>query len=244
MSETPHHRNPSPEIPFPEATLDYPSLPRDKPPVRMLLDDRERSSGLLEELNRLPRVSVEVVRLDVGDVVVAGAAVVERKTVFDLAQSLVDGRLFRQANRLATSPHRPLLILEGAEELLDGQGVPREALQGALLTLNLLYAIPVVRSKDVAETARLLYYIGCQWQRLRQGESNIRPKRAVKRISTQQLRLLQALPGIGTDRAKRLLRQFGTVRAVLQADEAALCSVEGIGPATANRITQLLDARK
>jgi hypothetical protein len=43
-----------------------------------------------------------------------------------------------------------------------------------------------------------------------------------KRKKTRQLRILQSLPGIGPDRAGRLLERFGTVRACFDASKADL----------------------
>ena len=51
-----------------------------------------------------------------------------------------------------------------------------------------------------------------------------------------QLFILQGLPGIGPEKAKRLLETFGSVNAVFQADADALQGVSGIGEKTANAI--------
>jgi DNA excision repair protein ERCC-4 len=49
-------------------------------------------------------------------------------------------------------------------------------------------------------------------------------------------RILQGLPGVGPERARRLLDRFGTVGAVIAAPAEALVSVPGIGPGTAEAI--------
>jgi hypothetical protein len=95
------------------------------------------------------------------DYCVDGAVLIERKTAADFAQSLIDGRLFGQAARMATSSLRPAYILEGSSAEWFGLGVSREALQGALVTLMLIFDVPVFRS------ARLMLYIGSQLVRLR-----------------------------------------------------------------------------
>ena len=51
-----------------------------------------------------------------------------------------------------------------------------------------------------------------------------------------QMHLLQGLPGIGPERAARLLDHFGSVRAVMAADAAELRAVPGIGPKCARKI--------
>ncbi len=53
--------------------------------------------------------------------------------------------------------------------------------------------------------------------------------------------MLQAIPGVGPDRANQLLETFGSVRACLAADEDTLASIPGIGPVTARRIIETVE---
>jgi ERCC4-type nuclease len=59
----------------------------------------------------------------------AGAALIERKTATDFAQSLIDGRLFGQAKQMADSLLRTPYVLEGSSAEWLGLGVSREAMQ-------------------------------------------------------------------------------------------------------------------
>ena len=67
--------------------------------VRITADDRERAAGVIEALGAMEDVELSIERLSLGDYVVENGLLVERKTVLDLALSVVDGRLFRQAGR-------------------------------------------------------------------------------------------------------------------------------------------------
>ncbi len=208
--------------------------------IQIVVDDRERPSGIVAELEKLGGVGVNIERLASGDYCVDGAVLIERKTAADFAQSLIDGRLFGQAGRLSNSALRPAYIIEGTGAEWAGLGVSREALQGALVTLMLIFDVPVFRSSDPAESARLILYIGSQLVRLRDpGYVPYRQAKA-KRKKTKQLRILQSLPGIGPDRAKRLLERFGTVRACFGTSPTALLEVEGIGPRTAATIDEVI----
>ena len=208
--------------------------------VEIVVDDRERPSGVLAELEKAGKAIVKIEHLSVGDYCVDGAVLIERKTAADFAQSLMDGRLFSQAGRMSSSPFRPAYIIEGTSAEWAGLGVSREALQGALVALMLIFDVPVFRSTDPAESARLIYYIGSQLVRLRDpGHVPYRQAKA-KRKKTRQLRILQSLPGVGADRAKKLLERFGTVRACLTASPAELSEVEGIGSKTAAAIDQVV----
>jgi DNA excision repair protein ERCC-4 len=207
---------------------------------QIVADDRERPSGVVLELEKLDRVAVKIERLSIGDYCVDGAVLIERKTAADFAQSLIDGRLFAQAGRMSTSPLRPAYIIEGTSAEWAGLGVSREALQGALITLMLIFDVPVFRSSDPVESARLIFYIGSQLARLRDpGHVPYRQAKG-KRKKTRQLRILQSLPGIGTDRAKKLLERFKTVRACFSASPTELLEVEGIGPAIVAAIDEVI----
>jgi DNA excision repair protein ERCC-4 len=209
--------------------------------VEIVADDREHPSGVIEELEKADGVVVKVEHLSVGDYCVDGAVLIERKTAADFAQSLIDGRLFGQAGRMASSPLRPAYIIEGTSAEWVGLGVSREALQGALVTLMLIFDVPVFRSSDPAESARLIFYIGSQLVRLRDpGYAPYRQAKA-KRKKTRQLRILQSLPGVGADRAKKLLERFGTVRACFTASPTELSEVSGIGSKTAATIDQVIN---
>jgi DNA excision repair protein ERCC-4 len=208
--------------------------------IQVVVDDRERVSGVVRELGILPGVTIKIEHLTAGDYCIDGAVLIERKTAVDFAQSLIDGRLFGQANRMSKSSLRSAYIIEGTGAEWSALGVSREALQGALVTLMLIFDIPVFRSIDSAESARLIVYTGSQLMRLR--DPNHVPYREVKakRKKTRQLRILQSLPGVGPDRAKRLLERFGTIRACFGASVEELQNVEGIGPKTAAAIDIVL----
>jgi DNA excision repair protein ERCC-4 len=223
-----------------ERSIDF-KMSQVKDNIQITVDDRERPSGVVAELEKLSGVVVKVAHLKAGDYCIDEAVLIERKTAADFAQSLIDGRLFSQAVRISSSPLRPAYIIEGASAEWAGLGVSREALQGALVTLMLIFDIPVFRSLDPAESARLILYVGSQLVRLRDPEYLPYRQAKAKQKKTRQLRILQSLPGIGTDRAKRLLGRFGTVRACFGASTSELMEVEGIGPKTAATIDQVIN---
>jgi DNA excision repair protein ERCC-4 len=208
--------------------------------IEVTVDDRERPSGVVAELEKLAGVTIKIEHLTLGDYCIDGAVLIERKTASDFAQSLFDGRLFGQARRMATSGLRSAYIIEGTGAEWSTLGVSREALQGALVTLMLIFDIPVFRSVNPAESARLMVYTGSQLMRLR--DPNYLPYREAKakRKKPRQLRILQSLPGVGPDRAKRLLERFGTVRACFDASAEELQKVAGIGQKTAAAIEQAI----
>jgi len=217
------------------ALNDEPRIHMNNQPVDIVYDDRERASEVIAFLGAIPGVSVRIERLAAGDYLADRRILFERKTLLDLARSIVDGRLFKQMVRLAESKHKAVLILEGTGKDAEGLGVRREALQGALITISLILSIPVLRSITPEETARLIVYAARQVASLgKEGyqRAGYRPKSQKGR----QLYILQGLPGVGHERALRLLEKFGSVEGVMRAGLDELQAVEGIGAKTADRI--------
>jgi len=203
--------------------------------IMVVADDRERNSEIIKFLSNADNVSVAMRRLAVGDYIVDHRLIFERKTLNDFARSIVDGRLFRQAIRLASSKYKNVLILEGTAKDFSETGVSREAMQGALITVSIVMGIPVLRSKTPSESARLILYSARQIKSFARGtvqRYGSRPKGRRKK----QLFILQGLPGVGSERAARLLEAFGSVEAVVTATGEELQSVEGIGKHISEKI--------
>lgn len=209
-------------------------------PIRIVADDRENAGGVIEELRRFVEVSVDVQRLKIGDFLVEERFAVERKTLMDFAQSVIDGRLFAQATALAQGTRRGILVLEGASGDLTASRMSRESLQGALISVSVFFGLAVLRSRDAAETARLIVYLCRQAQRFAQGTLP-RPGYRPKGKRARQLFILQGLPGIGPGRAVRLLDHFGSVRGVALASAEELAMIDGIGETTAEKIGWALE---
>ena len=210
-------------------------------PHSLLVDHRESRSELAGRLAADPAWSTAFAQLDIGDYLIDDRILIERKSLVDLAASIKDGRLFRQALRLAALRSRRgvarncALLIEGSAADLRNSKMSGASLRAALATVSLFFGIPVLRSTNAAESAKLLESIANQNTTIADGglpRMGVRPrgKRGL------QLHLLQGLPDIGPERGARLLDHFGNVRAVMSADESELRAVPGIGPICARKI--------
>ena len=72
-------------------------------PVNIIADDREPDS-VINQLKVYDNIRLTKQHLAIGDYEINGRLLVERKTLQDLVASIKDGRLFKQACRLANSP--------------------------------------------------------------------------------------------------------------------------------------------
>jgi ERCC4-type nuclease len=201
----------------------------------MRVDDREVSSPVLAALRRHPEFRIQVERLTVGDYLIDDSLLFERKTLMDLAASIKDGRLFAQAERLASAGPRGALILEGTAKDLTESRMRREAIQGALVTLTLFFGLPLLRARDPDESARLMLFAARQQRSFARGAIPRHGERPRGKARLQN-HILQGLPRIGPERAKRLIEHFGSIEAVIAADAQALTAVPGIGDSIAETI--------
>lgn len=208
---------------------------------KIVVDDRERRSGIYSLLLGYEDLRVEEARLETGDFLIEDTILFERKRADDFDQSLLCGRLFQQAGRLRRCRWRPAFILEGETPTVEGSGLSWEARQGALVSLALVYDIPLLRSRDSGDTAKLLVYTARQVARLRRELFTGPGGSKAKRLSTRRGRILQQIPGVGPDRAGRLLDRFGSVRDCFNATADELTQVEGIGPKLADEILRTVE---
>ena len=231
--------------------LDLDDSPPDVPGALICADDRELNSSVVARLKSLG-ADVRIDRLVTGDFRIGERILVERKTVRDFVDSLVDGRLLEQASRLVGAAPRSLLLIEG-EGLFESNRVHPHALMGALTTLALDFGIPIVTTKDGAETARFLTVASRREESMLDGLTPqardrleaVKPEiwmdpvtqaaagaRELRKSPNQEkftaMSLLIAIPSVDQDLANRLLNRYGTIAALIWADEDDLRQVEGI----------------
>ena len=203
---------------------------------QIAIDDRERSSRVETVLRRRGNVEIKIERLPLGVYQVNNTLLVERKTLADFARSVRDCRLFNQVGRLARErTMRNCLILEGTADRYSRLAIPKPAFRGALVTVTLVFGLPVLRSAPPEETADLILYAANQ---LRRRDVRL-PRRRGSKVTgnrRRQILLLQAIPEIGPKKAEALLNAFGSPADIAGATEEQIQSVDGIGPNAAQTI--------
>lgn len=203
------------------------------------MDFREVNSKIDAILQSRYGIGVEKQMLPVGDYIIGDEIVVERKTVYDFAQSIIDGRLFKQAQKMEQFFDTALFIIEG-ENLYDcGIDIHPHAIKGAIVSIGIKWRMPILFTKDTEETASLLWLITTQHSEIKKGLSyryGYRPKTYRKR----ELYILQGLPHVGPKLANKLLNYFGSVERVFAATEKELIKVDNLGTKKAEKIRMLV----
>jgi Fanconi anemia group M protein len=206
--------------------------------VKIIVDHREVPSGVVHELAQLG-VEVEARQLDVGDFILSDRVGVERKSVGDFLQSIVDKRLLSQAKQLSETFERPVLILEG-EGLYSRRAIHPNAIRGALAALAVDFGISILPTQDEKETAAVLAIIARREQTEQAREVAVRGEAKGLTLPEQQRFVVEGLPGVSAVLAERLLAHFGTVEKVMAASEEELQKVRGIGKEKAKEIRRVL----
>jgi Fanconi anemia group M protein len=212
--------------------------------ILIFVDSREQSSNAVRELSKLENVVVKVKQLELGDYVLSDEVIVERKTVEDFLTSLLDGRLFSQLIDLSANCKKPLMIVEGKkQDLFILRNIHENAIKGALASILLDYQVPILFTDSVKETVSFLYLIAKREQLGKEREIRLRVGR--KGLSQEELQqfVVESLPSIGPTLAKNLLRKFGSIKKIFNANERQLMKTEMIGEKKAKEIRKLIEAK-
>jgi len=209
--------------------------------IIIFADSREHASSVTKELFSHDDVKVITKALDIGDYVLSKDVCVERKTTEDFLSSMVDGRLFSQIINLRQNYQKPLIILEGnMHELFTLRNIHRNSIIGALSSIALDYQVPIINVHDSRETAEYLYNIAKREQKGRDKEISLRVGRKGLTLSEQQRFIVEGLPLVGPLLAKSLLEKFGSIKAIVDADEKQLQEVANLGKKKAKLIQKVL----
>ncbi|MGZ7199909.1 MAG: ERCC4 domain-containing protein, partial [Halobacteriota archaeon] len=208
--------------------------------IRVLADQREVRSGVLEELESLG-VTVEIRTLPVADYIISDRIAIERKTTEDFVSSITGRDLPLQIQQLAENYSHPLLLLEGPG-LTTERNIAPKAVKAMMASIAIDLGVPVICSRDAAETACLLFTIAEREQSARKTSPTVHGKKTPKTLRDQQEYVIAMLPSVGRVTARALLQHFGSIQAVFSASKFELMLVPGIGKYTAEKIHKLARA--
>jgi len=192
----------------------------------------EKIASLLEKMG----CKIVKMNLPIGDFVINDVGI-ERKSFEDFISSIIDGRIFEQAEALSSAFKKPILIVEGFGVF---ERIHENSFYATFAYLISNYNVTILRAKNEEETAKLIYWIARKEFENR-GKAGYKIRE--KKISTQSIqeRILAAFPGISTILSKRILKKFGSLKKFFNANERELMEVDGIGEKTAKRIRKIIE---
>ncbi|MBT3324270.1 DEAD/DEAH box helicase [archaeon] len=215
---------------------------KDKKKWKMFVDSREKGSGIARFLVDKD-VDVTMQNLDVGDFIVSERVGIERKEIRDFVDSIVDKRVLHQLKSLKDTFERPILIIEGIEDIYSVRKVHPNAIRGMLAWIAVDLKIPIIYTKDFRDTGEFLITLAKREQEENEKEFGVRGEK--KPLSTKELQeyIVSGLPGVGPSLAKNLLKEFVTVKKIINASEDELKDVDKIGKKKASEIRKVLEEK-
>ena len=189
-----------------------------KKPI-IIADIHEKNSLTLANLTELG-AELQITSLQVGDYIV-GDIVIERKTFQDFISSMLSKRLIQQLINMQQYPKK-LLVLEGKENkaLFENNKLHPNAIKGMILATSLEMQVPIIQTKDEQETAIYLFLLA---------KRQLKPKqelsfhaRMPKTKEEQKRYILESFPGIGPKTAEKLLKEFRSIKNIINATKESL----------------------
>lgn len=205
--------------------------------IKVIVDSRERSQELIDRLEELG-CSLVIETLDTGDYLLSDRIAAERKTVLDFENSIVDGRLFDQLDRMKRAFESPVLIIEGSRRDFK---LDKNVILGAIASVYTDFNIPVIRTAGPKGSADIIARIANREQNGKVRAPS--PKGGLRAKSHEEFQenIIGNMPGVGTRLSKALLKRFGSVRGVANATVEELMEVEKIGKKKALQIHKTLN---
>ena len=217
--------------------------------MKIILDHRERSSGIKKELinHGMEVLEKQLIHADFiiktkdlnNNILTVG---VERKTINDFLNSIIDKRLINQIIELKKNFDIPLLIIEGTENIYELRNFHPNSIRGMLASIAIDFQTPILYTRNHRDTANLLVIIAKRLEKPRSLPSLLK-KRKPLTVKQQQEFIVESLPGIGPLISKNLLKKFNTIKSLINADEKELREVEKIGKIKASQIKKILEEK-
>ncbi len=181
------------------------------------VDYREKNSMVPSLLKKLG-LDVEFKELKIADYIVKDIAI-ERKTISDFINSMINRRLLKQLEELQQYKNK-ILIIEGFEEQElyndnESNGINPNSIRGFILSILLKHKIPIIFTKNQEDTAKYIQVISKKKQ-TPEPPLNLIKKSLNKKEQLQFI--IESFPGIGPKTAKKLLKEFKTIKNIIAAE--------------------------
>ncbi|MFT4309665.1 MAG: DEAD/DEAH box helicase [Candidatus Woesearchaeota archaeon] len=206
--------------------------------IKIIVDSREKSNSVLKELSNA-KISIEMRSLDSADFILSDEVTVEYKEANDFLQSIIDGRLMSQARLMRRTYPKPIMIIEGFEDIYNLRNLHPNAIRGAISSIAIDFGITIIPSKNPKDTAGIMITIAKREQLKGNRPYSLHGIKEVDDIRRIQEYIVSSLPGIGPGLAPSLLEHFKTIRNIANANKEELSKVDKIGKKKAESIEEV-----
>ena len=212
----------------------------EKSELLIIADNREGGSGVIKKLKE-SGMNIKMETLSTADFIISSRVGIERKTPKDFVDSIIDKRLLHQLKDLKQNFEKPLIIIEGEEDIYSQRRIHPNAIRGMLATIVISYGIPILQTKNSQETAELIKSITIREQNKEDKTAGIRTDKKPMTTKEQQEFIIESLPGVGPSLAKSLLEEFKSVKKIMNSKEKRLTKISQLGEKKAQEILKILE---
>jgi ERCC4-type nuclease len=190
--------------------------------------------------------TIRFISLRRGEFVLAGKIGVKYVSRQSFIQGIKDRTIYRDMIELKREYTEPIMVIEGDRGLEDAQDVT--TLQSAQIYISVLNRIPILTTRNEAETAQLLFMLTAQFgSNMDQTAASFSTGEGAGVAVGTKLegidpvrQIVQMLPDVDPALAESLLNHFGSLAKLCAADLKELKKAEGVGPKRAKRIFDFL----
>tara|TARA_R110000824_G_scaffold127475_2_gene287674 strand:+ start:3985 stop:4680 length:696 start_codon:yes stop_codon:yes gene_type:complete len=227
--------------------------------MSLIIDSRELSalSEAVEKKASKMNIVAKKQWIEVGDYVI-GNTCFEAKSTHDFLSSVVTKRLWTQLDNMDRCYDNNIVIVYGSlSEALSYtkysakyNSMPRDRkmqlltnkFYGALGRIILDSDIKPVWVKDEFAAASVI----CSVAKMQPVDRPPIKPHMFKRFTTDDVRInmLTTVKGVSEKKAKMLVKKYGSLMEIGDCDKRELCSLEGIGDTTADRILSIFNSEK
>lgn len=193
-----------------------------KPVNKVVIVSDFREKKVIDNLKRLG-ASVNEQSLEVGDFICSENVAVERKSYDDFISSIIDGRVFEQAENLKKNFKKPIIIIEG----YSNREFNDNAFKAAVASLLVDFDVSLLNTRNEYETAKNIFWIAKKEQS--EGRTGVSIRVGKKPKDENQLIefVFSSLPGVSTKTAKKIMENFNSPKDFFSSSEKQMVKVLG-----------------
>lgn len=165
---------------------------------------------------------------------------IERKTIIDFLNSIIDKRIITQLIALKENFDIPILMIEGEENIYRVRNFHPNSIRGMLSAIAIDLQIPVLYTKNEKDTTSYIETIAKRLESKRKDISLLKSKKPITQKELQEY-IVESFPGVGPTLAKSLLKKFKSIKNLVNTNEKELQEVEKIGKKKAKSIKEVLE---
>jgi ERCC4-type nuclease len=215
--------------------------------------DTREPENIFKKLQALDGVEPIWQKLDAGDYFIPGeklSILLERKTVTDYVNSLFDTRLWEELEKVKSAVNSseetilPILLIEGDWHFVLKYGTKKDkstlgSAYASILSVIASWGINVVSSPALSWTPYVLASFTKWLGKPKKSSPPIVKPKAVT-LDEMAIRVLCSLPHISVERAKKILKHYGTVKDALDNVGWWKHSIDGIGEVIVENVKSVL----